>query len=209
MAGRIGPHEGIELDLMRAGTKHVALFYEIVPDDLERFAAEQGFVLDRFEQTVEGSEGLVAVPYVTVARRGYERDAERLKHIVTTTDRWDVAKEWEAGTILGYRSADIAALIRNLKEKRIMSDSRTLTDHDEIKAWADERGGKPAAVSDTKEGDDPGVIRLDFGRDDEGLERIEWDDWFAKFDEGKLALLVQDETADGEQSNFNKLISRD
>ena len=88
--------------------------------------------------------------------------------------------------------------------------SRTLTDHDEIKAWAEERNAKPSMVSATAdEGDGVGVIRLDFGRDDEGLEEIEWETWFETFDSQKLALIVQDETADGEQSNFNKLVSRD
>lgn len=87
--------------------------------------------------------------------------------------------------------------------------SRTLIDHDEIKSWAEERGGSPATASDTKDGDDVGVIRLDFARDDEGLETIGWDALFAKFDDDRLALIIQDETADGEQSSFNKLVSRD
>ena len=90
-----------------------------------------------------------------------------------------------------------------------MSESRPLRDHDEIKAWADERGGKPATVSDTGDRDDPGILRLDFGDDDEGLETIGWGDWFETFDSNKLALLVQDKTADGETSRFNKLVSRD
>lgn len=56
-----------------------------------------------------------------------------------------------------------------------------------------------------------GMIRLDFpGYTGAGsLERIEWDDWFDKFEERGLALLVQDETAGGERSNFNKLVKRD
>ena len=91
--------------------------------------------------------------------------------------------------------------------------NRTLTDHDAIREWAEERDAVPATVTDTKEGDDPGVIRLDFntdkGESDAGLSKISWDDWFAKFEEGGLALIVQDETADGEKSNFNKLVSRD
>ena len=59
--------------------------------------------------------------------------------------------------------------------------------------------------------EDVGMIRLDFpGFSGEGsLERIEWDEWFQKFDDSGLALLVQDETARGERSNFNKLVSRE
>ena len=89
--------------------------------------------------------------------------------------------------------------------------NRTLTDHDEIREWAEERGATPACVRGTGGEDDPGMIRLDFpgysGAD--SLEEIDWNEWFEQFDENNLALLVQDETADGEQSNFNKLISRD
>lgn len=36
-----------------------------------------------------------------------------------------------------------------------------------------------------------------------------WDEWFEKFDEGKLALVIQEKTADGEESNFTKLVKRE
>ena len=55
------------------------------------------------------------------------------------------------------------------------------------------------------------MIRLDFpgysGAD--SLEEIEWEQFFEKFDEQGLALLVQDKTARGQKSNFNKLVSRE
>ena len=38
---------------------------------------------------------------------------------------------------------------------------------------------------------------------------MSWDDWFRSFDENELALLYQDETKDGEESRFSKLVSRD
>ena len=58
---------------------------------------------------------------------------------------------------------------------------------------------------------DTGMIRLDFpGYSGEGsLQEISWDDWFEKFDERNLALIVQDKTGRGQKSNFNKLISRE
>src|SRR5690242_9821024 len=89
--------------------------------------------------------------------------------------------------------------------------SRVLTDHDEIRSWAEERGAQPACVRGTGSEEDVGMIRLDFpgysGAD--SLEPIEWDEWLQKFDENSLALLVEDETASGEQSNFNKIIGRE
>lgn len=89
--------------------------------------------------------------------------------------------------------------------------SHTTTDHEEIKKWAEARGAKPACVKRTGGKGDVGLLRLDFpgysGAD--SLEHIEWDEFFEKFDESGLALVYQEHTADGEQSNFNKLISRD
>ncbi|HET9182141.1 MAG TPA: hypothetical protein VFP59_08410 [Candidatus Angelobacter sp.] len=85
-----------------------------------------------------------------------------------------------------------------------------MTDHEDIRRWAEERDGTPACVRGTGSGDDIGMIRLDFpgytGK--QSLEGINWDEWFDKFDDRGLALLVQDETARGQKSNFNKLVSR-
>jgi hypothetical protein len=91
-----------------------------------------------------------------------------------------------------------------------MASASWTTDHEFIKAWAEERGAKPTAVKGTGGGDDVGMIRLDFpGFSGEGkLEPISWDEWFEKFDEADLALLYQEETAGGQKSNFNKLVKR-
>jgi hypothetical protein len=85
-----------------------------------------------------------------------------------------------------------------------------LTDHDEIRRWAEERGAVPSRVLGTGGGEDPGMIRLDFPgySGEESLEEIGWDDWFEKFDENGLALMVQDIASDGQKSNFNKLVKR-
>lgn len=84
------------------------------------------------------------------------------------------------------------------------------TDHDRIRRWVEERGGKPSTVKSTHTDDDPGLIRLDFPGYSGGdsLEEIAWDEWFQKFDDSDLVLLHQETLASGEQSNFNKLISR-
>jgi ferritin-like metal-binding protein YciE len=86
-----------------------------------------------------------------------------------------------------------------------------LTDHDQIRQWAEERGGQPACVKGTGGRGDTGMIRLDFPgyTGAESLEPISWDDWFEKFDENGLALLVQEKTGRGQKSNFNKLVSRE
>jgi hypothetical protein len=92
-------------------------------------------------------------------------------------------------------------------------ESNTTTDHDEIKRWAEARGGRPAAVSSTGSGNDPGILRIEFPgapqSDDDALEEISWDEWFEAFDANGLALIYQDQTSDGEESRFNKLVSRE
>jgi len=89
--------------------------------------------------------------------------------------------------------------------------ARPLTDHQEIRRWAEERGAAPACVRGTGGKGDVGVLRLDFPgwSGEESLEHIDWDEWFQRFDERRLALMVQDSTASGETSNFNKLVSRE
>lgn len=89
------------------------------------------------------------------------------------------------------------------------SESKTTTDHDEIRTWAEARNAKPVSVAGTGSDDDPGVLRFDLpGYDEDGLEELNWDDFFATFEENNLALLYQEETAGGEQSNFNKFVRR-
>jgi len=92
------------------------------------------------------------------------------------------------------------------------SSAHVLTDHDELREWAESRGGKPAMVEGTGSKDDTGIIRLMFPHapkhNDEDLKEIGWDEFFEKFDEAGLALIVQDKRADGGKSLFNKLVGR-
>jgi hypothetical protein len=96
------------------------------------------------------------------------------------------------------------------KEEDMASESHTTTDHDEIRNWVDEHGGKPVSVRGTGNGDSTGVLRIDFpgGADDDDLEEIGWDQWFDTFDKNDLAFLYQARKSDGEDSTFFKLVSR-
>jgi hypothetical protein len=89
--------------------------------------------------------------------------------------------------------------------------SHTTTDHDEIRKWAEARGGKPATVKRTESDGEAGVLRIDFpGYSGAGsLEEISWDEFFQKFDEKNLAFLYQDTISSGEESRFFKLVSRE
>jgi hypothetical protein len=90
------------------------------------------------------------------------------------------------------------------------AESKTTTDHETIRRWVEARGGRPAHVRETGNGTDPGILRIDYpGGDEESLEEISWEEWFAAFDENELAFLYQEETKDGQESRFSKLVSRE
>jgi hypothetical protein len=79
---------------------------------------------------------------------------------------------------------------------------------DEIREWAEERGGKPATVRSTAKGGEPGILRIDFPGYSGGdsLEEISWDEWYQKFQENNLTFIYQDKTKDGKESRFFKLV---
>ncbi len=89
--------------------------------------------------------------------------------------------------------------------------ARATIDHDEIRRWVEERGGKPAIVKRTANGRQPGILRIDFPgfSGEQSLEELGWDEWFERFDSANLAFLHQDETGSGRPSRFNKLVARD
>jgi hypothetical protein len=116
--------------------------------------------------------------------------------VASSRTREDSGRKQTAGRAGGSRSS---------------AASRFLTNHDEIRLWAEERNAQPACVRGTGGGEDIGMIRLDFPgySGAQSLDAIDWDEWFGKFDESGLALLIQEETARGPKSNFNKLVSRE
>jgi hypothetical protein len=82
--------------------------------------------------------------------------------------------------------------------------AKTTTDHEEIRRWVEQRGGRPARVQGTG-GEDAGLLRIDFGEPEENLEPIDWEEWFDTFDRSGLVFLHEDEP----DSRFNKLVSRE
>jgi hypothetical protein len=91
-----------------------------------------------------------------------------------------------------------------------MSQANATINHDEIRKWVEERGGRPARVKRTAEkGDEGGILRIDFGEPEKSLEEISWDDFFEVFDDRKLAFLHQDQKSGSEQSYFFKFVHRD
>ncbi len=78
-----------------------------------------------------------------------------------------------------------------------MASAQETTDHKKIREWAEHRGGRPAQVKGTG-----GLLRIDFGEPNESLEKISWEDFFAKFDERGVKFLYDPE----KNSKFNKFV---
>lgn len=92
------------------------------------------------------------------------------------------------------------------------TSSNFMTDHDEIRQWAEERGGRPATIAGTgKKNEEAGLLRIDFpgGAGNPPLEEISWEVFFEKFDEANLALIYQDDEGEEDKNYFCKFVSRD
>lgn len=102
-----------------------------------------------------------------------------------------------------------------------MTETRALTDHDEIRDWVAARAGIPAMQEADPSVHNASVLRLVFGQhayqdQDQperpgttgGLDLIDWDEWFTLFDERQLALVVSKEVP-GQRNQFHDLIRRD
>ncbi len=75
-----------------------------------------------------------------------------------------------------------------------MADNRTTTDHEVIRRWVEERGGRPALAVEQQ--DQPLGLRIEFPEDrgnEDGLLLISWEEFFQKFDEDNLVFLYRDE----------------
>jgi hypothetical protein len=101
----------------------------------------------------------------------------------------------------------------NLKRggEEMGGESKVTTNHDEIRRWVEERGGKPATVKGTEKGSDAGLLRIDYPgfTGEDTLKAITWEEFFEAFDENNLTFLYQDKTKDGKLSRFSKFIDRD
>jgi hypothetical protein len=74
-----------------------------------------------------------------------------------------------------------------------------------IRAWAEERGGRPAAATRGRDDGRPHVLRLRFTDGGGNLEDIGWDEWLRTFEERDLVFIYQEQKRDGNQSTFFRL----
>lgn len=78
------------------------------------------------------------------------------------------------------------------------------TNHEEIRRWVEERGGKPARVKRTR--GTGYLLRINFPgySGQTAMEDISWEDFFIEFEKSNLAFLFQPES----RNRFNKFVER-
>lgn len=80
-----------------------------------------------------------------------------------------------------------------------------ITDPELIQRWADDRDVVTATIRGSRPRGRAWVLGFDFGADDSGLRHIAWQTWFATFDDRRLNVIYQKQTAHGNPSNFFRL----
>jgi hypothetical protein len=93
--------------------------------------------------------------------------------------------------------------------------SRVLTKAEEIRQWAEARGGYPMLMEIPSGTRSRTVLQIAFGQDalnsgesqgqdrPGGFELVAWDDWIAALEQQKLALRVSDDPAGGREAEFD------
>jgi hypothetical protein len=110
------------------------------------------------------------------------------------------------------QAADAVESVERNTKTQTTAASYSTQDHDVIRAWAEARSGVPAAVDgtgDNPDGDNVGVLRIDFRDDGGSLDDVDWEPFFSTFDKSGLTFVYQENTSDGSVSRFNKFIRQE
>ena len=87
-----------------------------------------------------------------------------------------------------------------------MSEAKTTRDHETIRHWVEERGGKPSAAADAASPIDPGILQLEFDPNHRKPDVLTWGEFFETFEDAELTFLYEDETEEGKTSRFYQFI---
>ena len=113
----IGPHEDIEFKLLDEKKKHVALFYEIIPQSYYDYIEYEDYKGLSFTAKFLVNNTEIEIDYKIIYRVGYEQDALRLKQLKMKQD-FNPNNEREIGRILGYPKVAIEYFISNFEKKK-------------------------------------------------------------------------------------------
>jgi hypothetical protein len=90
--------------------------------------------------------------------------------------------------------------------KKAGARTRATTDHDEIRRWMESLRARPAVIEAGARGE-PDIIQVHLpGSSGENVHDVSWAEFFARFDEGKLALVYHERA--GRKSPAHRLVRR-
>lgn len=81
--------------------------------------------------------------------------------------------------------------------------SKFTKNHEAIKEWVEERGGKPIV-----EENEEITLLIDFDKKNKEKNYVSWNDFFEDFDEEQLMFLYQDKTPEGETSYYYRFVPK-
>jgi len=79
-------------------------------------------------------------------------------------------------------------------------------DHDEIRDWVEDRGGRPALALESATNEAP--LRIDFGTSTEGLRSVSWEEFFKRFEAGDLAFMYDPDASDAASGTICSFVDR-
>jgi hypothetical protein len=104
----IGPHEGIEFDLMQDGLKNVAMFTDYIPSDADEMVQRNNFHVIKLPRDFDGREFFTTIIY----RDGYSDLATELSDIIKSEpSNFDPVRERRIGELLSYSDVEIDVYI--------------------------------------------------------------------------------------------------
>lgn len=104
----IGPHEGIEFDLMQGGLKNVAMFTDYIPSEADEIIQRNNFHVIKLERDFDGREFFTTIIY----RDGFSDLAKELSDIIKSEpSSFDHVVERRIGELLSYSDTEIDVYI--------------------------------------------------------------------------------------------------
>ena len=104
----IGPHEGIEFDLMQDGLKNVAMFTDYIPSEADEIIQRNNFHVIKLKRDFDGREFFTTIIY----RDGFSDLAKELSDIIKSEpSSFDPVIERRIGELLSYSNTEIDVYI--------------------------------------------------------------------------------------------------
>jgi len=180
--------------------------YHLHRDQLSRELAARYLALIMFAQRDDGSFGATTDIASSALRPG----------------RGGIGKSQCIQTgIRGSRSQALILTTREMKEAPMPLSAKVTTDHNVILRWAQDRGGRPAAVTPRTGHNHTPSVYIDFpghpahaaiakawSASGASIAPLTWDEFFERFEQDGLAFLYQERTSTGMPSRLFRIVSR-